>query len=159
MLVWLVVGSQGEPTFKGTAEQRDIFDMFDLNHDGVVGKEEFGTIVRALGENPSLKDIDELFSKASGGDSSVTWDQFASSVGPRLSGGNFTQEQIIEMFKVFDKDGDGHVSANEIRSVMAGVYGEPLTEAEIEEIIKLSDVDGDGQINYSEFVRLVLNQV
>jgi hypothetical protein len=40
------------------------------------------------------------------------------------------------------------VSANEIRSVMAGVYGEPLTETEIEEVIKMADVDGDGQINY-----------
>ena len=59
---------------------------------------------------------------------------------------------------MFDKDGDGHVSANEIRSVMAGVYGEPLTEPEIEEVIKLADVDGDGQIDYKEFVRLVLNQ-
>jgi len=34
---------------------------------------------------------------------------------------------VVEMFRVFDKDGDGQVSANEIRSVMAGVYGEPLT--------------------------------
>ena len=24
------------------AEQRDVFDMFDANHDGVVSKEEFG---------------------------------------------------------------------------------------------------------------------
>jgi len=133
--------------------------MFDANHDGVVTKEEFATIIRALGENPSLKDIDDLFSKASGGGSTCSWDQFSSSVSARLTGGNFSGEQIVEMFKVFDKDGDGHVSANEIRSVMAGVYGEPLTEPEIEEIIKLADVDGDGQIDYGEFVRLVLNQV
>lgn len=115
------------------------------------------SIIRALGENPSVKDIDELFSKAATGDN-LTWDQFASNISSKLTGGNFTTEQIIEMFKVFDKDGDGHVSANEIRSVMAGVYGEPLTEAEIEEVIKLADVDGDGQINYTEFVRLVLNE-
>ncbi|KAH9255059.1 hypothetical protein BASA81_006818 [Batrachochytrium salamandrivorans] len=113
------------------AEQRDIFDMFDSNHDGVVTKDEFGT---------------------------MTWDQFAANISSKLSGGSFTTEQIVEMFKVFDKDGDGHVSANEIRSVMAGVYGEPLSEAEIEEVIKLADVDGDGQINYTEFVRLVLNE-
>lgn len=88
----------------------------------------------------------------------MTWDQFAANISSKLSGGSFTTEQIVEMFKVFDKDGDGHVSANEIRSVMAGVYGEPLSEAEIEEVIKLADVDGDGQINYTEFVRLVLNE-
>lgn len=67
-------------------------------------------IIRALGENPSLKDVDDLFNAASGGGSTVSWDQFQSSVSSRLSGGNFSPEQIIEMFKVFDKDGDGHVS-------------------------------------------------
>jgi calmodulin len=122
-----------------------------------VDKEEFGIIIRALGENPSLKDIDDLFNKSASG-SEMTLDSFMNAIQPRLSGGNFTSEQIVEMFKVFDKDGDGHVSANEIRSVMAGVYGEPLTEAEIEEVIKLADVDGDGQIDYNEFVRLVLNK-
>lgn len=60
---------------------------------------------------------------------------------------------------IFERKQDGQVSANEIRSVMAGVYGEPLTETEIEEVIKMSDVDGDGQINYNEFVTLVLNKV
>ena len=54
--------------------------------------------------------MDDLFSKGSGGGSTMTWDQFASSISSKLSGGNFNQEQIIEMFKVFDKDGDGHVS-------------------------------------------------
>jgi len=39
----------------------------------------------------------------------MTWDQFASTISPKLSGGNFSPEQIVEMFKVFDKDGDGHV--------------------------------------------------
>ena len=38
------------------------------------------------------------------------------------------------------------MSANEIRTVMCSVYGEPLSEVEIEEVIKLADVDGDGQV-------------
>jgi len=139
------------------AEIRDVFDMFDEDHDGSLTKFEFATVVRALGENPSLKDVDELFEKAAAG-GTVTLDSFLTNVASRLAAREFTAEQVVEMFRVFDKDGDGQVSANEIRSVMAGVYGEPLTEAEIEEVIKMSDVDGDGQINYSEFVQMVLNK-
>lgn len=75
---------------------RDVFDMFDANHDGSVDKSEFGNVIRALGENPSLKDIDELFSKNASGDQ-MSLAEFLNGVAPRLSGGTFTSAQIIDM--------------------------------------------------------------
>jgi hypothetical protein len=78
--------------------------MFDENHDGQVTKVEFGNVIRALGENPSLKDIDDLFDKNAGG-SEMALDTFLNSVGPKLAAKEFTTEQVVEMFRVFDKDG------------------------------------------------------
>jgi len=78
--------------------------MFDENHDGKVDKTEFGNIIRALGENPSLKDIDDLFNKAASG-GSMDLSTFISDVGSRLAAKEFTAEQVVEMFRVFDKDG------------------------------------------------------
>jgi calmodulin len=58
-----------------------------------------------------------------------------------------SEEEIKEAFKVFDKDGNGFISAAELRHVMTNL-GEKLTEGEVDEMIREADVDGDGQINY-----------
>lgn len=66
-----------------------------------------------------------------------------------------SQEEIQEAFKVFDKDGNGYISAAELRHVMTSL-GEKLTEEEVDEMIREADVDGDGQINYEEFVKMMV---
>ena len=64
-------------------------------------------------------------------------------------------EELIEAFKVFDKDGNGFISAAELRHVMTNL-GEKLSDDEVDEMIKEADVDGDGQINYAEFVKMMV---
>ena len=58
-----------------------------------------------------------------------------------------TQEEIKEAFRVFDKDGNGHISAAELRHIMTNL-GEKLTDEEVDEMIQEADIDGDGHINY-----------
>jgi calmodulin len=60
---------------------------------------------------------------------------------------NDTEEELIEAFKVFDQDGNGLISAGELRHVMTNL-GEKLTEEEVIEMIREADFDGDGHINY-----------
>ncbi len=64
-------------------------------------------------------------------------------------------EEIKEAFKVFDKDGNGYISAAELRHIMTNL-GEKLTDEEVDEMIREADVDGDGQINYDEFVDMMM---
>lgn len=62
-----------------------------------------------------------------------------------------SEEEVREAFKVFDKDGNGFISAAELRHVMTNL-GEKLSDTEVEEMIREADTDGDGQINYDECV-------
>ena len=55
--------------------------------------------------------------------------------------------EIKEVFRVFDKDGNGFISAAELRLVMSNL-GEKLTDEEVDEMIRKADIDGDGQVNY-----------
>uniref|UniRef100_A0A8C5WFV4 EF-hand domain-containing protein n=1 Tax=Leptobrachium leishanense TaxID=445787 RepID=A0A8C5WFV4_9ANUR len=53
--------------------------------------------------------------------------------------------QKKEDFQVFDKDGDGFISAAELRHVMTSL-GEKLTDEKLDEMITEVAIDGDGQI-------------
>eukprot|EP00294_Goniomonas_avonlea_P007084 CAMPEP_0114554350 /NCGR_PEP_ID=MMETSP0114-20121206/8167_1 /TAXON_ID=31324 /ORGANISM="Goniomonas sp, Strain m" /LENGTH=76 /DNA_ID=CAMNT_0001739399 /DNA_START=441 /DNA_END=671 /DNA_ORIENTATION=- len=67
-----------------------------------------------------------------------------------------TEEDIVEAFRVFDKDGAGTISAAELRHVMTNL-GEKLTDEEVDEMIREADVHGDGVIDYRAFTKIILN--
>uniref|UniRef100_A0AAY4B228 EF-hand domain-containing protein n=1 Tax=Denticeps clupeoides TaxID=299321 RepID=A0AAY4B228_9TELE len=52
------------------------------------------------------------------------------------------------------QDGNGYISAAELRHVMTNL-GEKLTDEEVDEMIREADIDGDGQVNYEEFVQMM----
>ncbi|EDO29449.1 predicted protein, partial [Nematostella vectensis] len=53
--------------------------------------------------------------------------------------------------RVFDRNGDGYISAEELR-VAVTTLGDALTQDEAEELIGMLDQDGDGKLGYEEFV-------
>ena len=58
------------------------------------------------------------------------------------------------------QDGNGYISAAELRHVMTNL-GEKLTDEEVDEMIREADIDGDGQVNYEgkapRFLSLLCN--
>ncbi|TRY83607.1 hypothetical protein DNTS_022091 [Danionella cerebrum] len=63
-------------------------------------------------------------------------------------------EEIREAFKVFDRDGNGFISKQELGVAMRSLGYMP-NEVELEVIIQRLDMDGDGQVDFEEFVALL----
>ena len=57
------------------------------------------------------------------------------------------QSELQEAFQVFDTDGNGYISASELKQVMSNL-GENMTDEEINEMLREADLDGDGQISF-----------
>jgi Ca2+-binding EF-hand superfamily protein len=55
---------------------------------------------------------------------------------------------------VFDLNGDGVISTNELSKAMKEA-GEELTEDEIKELLDTVDYDHSGTLNFQEFLRLM----
>jgi Ca2+-binding EF-hand superfamily protein len=49
--------------------------------------------------------------------------------------------------QIFDKDGNGFITASELRNAMLNL-GEKMTAAEVDEMIGDADVNADGKLNY-----------
>ena len=55
------------------------------------------------------------------------------------------------------QDGDGLITAEEIRVTMTGL-GEELSDTELTAMLTEADLNGDGYIDFSEFSLLMKNQ-
>ena len=64
------------------------------------------------------------------------------------------EEEIREAFRAFDKDGNGFISAADLRHVITNL-GEKLTDEELDEIIRETDINGDGQVNCEKLVTVL----
>ncbi|KAJ1883718.1 myosin II light chain, partial [Kickxella alabastrina] len=60
--------------------------------------------------------------------------------------------EFVQAFQVFDREGNGFISAGELRYVLTSL-GEALSDAEVDELLKGVPMDKHGNINYEEFVR------
>lgn len=58
------------------------------------------------------------------------------------------------MFRYFDGDGDGKISATELRAYF-GSIGEHMSYEEAEAVINELDSDGDSQLNFEDFLQLM----
>ena len=68
-----------------------------------------------------------------------------------------SQEKLHAAFKMFDKDGGGSISTDEIKQVLS--FGQNLDEAVIQQIINQVDENGDGEISYEEFATMMLKNI
>jgi len=72
-------------------------------------------------------------------------------------GAKSEREELISVFKTFDIDGDGSISAEEFRKGMM-TLGHHLSAKEVKGLMNEVDADGNGEIDYEEFVELLLNE-
>lgn len=66
-------------------------------------------------------------------------------------------DDFREAFRLFDADGDGKISGEELRSYFAWA-GEDVAAEEADRVIRDFDSDGDGLMDYGDFLRLVLEK-
>ena len=103
--------------------------------------------MRSLGQNPTEAELQDMINEVDiDGNGTIDFPEFLTMMARKTKGGD-SDEEIKEAFRVFDKDGNGFISSEELRQVMVNL-GENLTKEEIDEMIREADIDGDGQVNY-----------
>lgn len=139
------------------AELREIFRSFDRNNDGSLTQLELGSLLRSLGLKPSSEQLEGLTNKADTNNNGlVEFSEFIALVAPDLlpAKSPYTEEQLTALFRVFDRDGNGFITAAELAHSMARL-GHALTADELAGMIREADTDGDGRISFPEFARAI----
>ncbi len=137
-------------------ECREVFDLFDKDKDGTITIKELADVLRALGANPSPADVELMFKETDIDNSGkLEFEEFLTLFQTKISFPGL-EEDLIDAFRIFDKELSGTVSVQELKHVMT-TLGEALTEEEAEELIKEADINGDGSIKYELFVKRMVS--
>ncbi|KAK1361935.1 putative calcium-binding protein CML16 [Heracleum sosnowskyi] len=135
---------------------KEIFQRFDMDKDGSITQLELAALLRSLGIKPKGDQIHALLNKLdANGNGSIEFDELVEAILPNLNEEVLiTQDQLLEVFRSFDRDGNGYITTAELAKQMAKM-GQSLTYAEISELMKEADTNGDGVLNFNEFATLM----
>ncbi len=138
-------------------ECKEVFDLFDKDKDGAIETKELGYVLNALGFNPTQSELLEMINEVDvDGSGKIKFQAFLE-LYKRKKNASDSEEDLIEAFKVFDKDGNGIIEASELRHLLMNI-GNKLSEEEADEMVREADIDGDGLINYHELVKILITK-
>ena len=132
----------------------EIFDMWDVDGDNMVGANEIRQILQSMGREASNEEIMNFLKVADKNNSgSIEKNNFMKALEETFSISEEFKNEIYDSFKIFDVKNDGKISINNLKNILSK-YGQEnqFNENDINEIIQLIDPDKTGFVNYQEFI-------
>ncbi|GAA5893544.1 hypothetical protein JCM5296_007485 [Sporobolomyces johnsonii] len=137
------------------AEAKEAFALFDKRGAGTIPPSSLGDVLRALGQNPTQKEVQDLANQVGGDIDFGTFMNILNRPGGFEPAG--TADEFIRGFQVFDKEGNGYIGQGELKYILTSL-GEKLSDEEVDELLKGVKVTPEGNINYVTFVQQILGQ-
>uniref|UniRef100_A0A0D6R4T0 EF-hand domain-containing protein n=1 Tax=Araucaria cunninghamii TaxID=56994 RepID=A0A0D6R4T0_ARACU len=139
------------------SELESAFKVFDANGDGLISWQELGEALRSVGHKDFH--VDEGLLKLvvreadSNGDGFIDFAEFVELNTKNIEEGGCLRD-LRNAFHIFDEDGNGQISAEELQRVFNSM-GENFRIEECRRMIEGADCDGDGSVSFKEFLILM----
>jgi calcium-binding protein CML len=135
---------------KIVAELEQVFQRFDVNGDGKISSSELGSILGSMGHPATQEELDKMIREVDAdGDGHIDLQEFVE-LNTKGVDSNEALENLKDAFSVYDIDGNGLISAEELHRVLKSL-NEDCSLAECRKMINGVDRNGDGMINFEEF--------
>ncbi|KAL4384022.1 hypothetical protein GQ457_15G003970 [Hibiscus cannabinus] len=131
-------------------ELEAVFKKFDANGDGKISSSELGSIMGSLGQKPSDEELLNMIKEVDDdGDGFINFEEFVV-LNTKGVDSNDVLKDLREAFSVYDLDGNGSISAEELHQVLQSL-GDDCSIAECRRMISGVDSDGNGLVDFEEF--------
>ena len=137
----------------------DIFAKYDMDGNGCLDDQEIKMALKSyvLKHKDKKPQVDELLNQLElSGDYKLTKDDFRSMM-ICFIGNKDPIDEIIDVFKVFDKNLSAMIGPHELTHVF-GKLGLNLSEEESKILIKEGDTDSDDVIDFHEFIAIMISK-
>lgn len=133
-------------------ELKEIFKMYDRNNTGNITGRTLKFLLRGLGDNVNEEEVDnKLKEMDEDGNGTIDFHEFLLYMLQKVNKQNL-YEDIIEIFRIFDRQDSGTLTKTEIKIITNGL----LDEDSIDKFCEEADEENQGEINYREFLRKLL---
>ncbi|KAG0308928.1 hypothetical protein BGZ97_013216 [Linnemannia gamsii] len=131
-------------------EIKQAFALFDPQNTGRIEPQAFHQILNILGD-------EELKATIRIPTHPLTLEEFTALVSRYDSDeSKDPEEPYRRAFRSINRDGSGHVSAQELKVALDSFLGpNVLSEAKVDEVINEGDVSGEGRITVEEFLKII----
>ena len=89
------------------------------------------------------------------GDNEIDFEEFLILMSSKKPSKDDPDKELRDAFAVFDKDGSGSISRNELKTLMKNL-GQSLSDAELDAMMDEVDTDGNGEIDFQEFKQMMV---
>lgn len=133
------------------ADFKKAFEVHDAEGSGHIPASQLGTVLRSLGYKLTEADIQELLGPKP--KASISFSEFIAMMTKDVLVTD-PEDEFKQVFRVFDRNGDGFVSCAELRQAMT-TLGQKLSTEDVDEMIRVADKDAKGKLTFDEFVTMV----
>ena len=137
---------------KEISELKQVFKAFDKNNDGQIDFEEFKKGLKEIkSQHFSEQEISEYFSSIdTDKNNKIDYTEFLAATLEKKT--YLQKERLFEAFCMMDKDNDGKITRDELKSVLKL---ESADDKLIADLMNKADTNKDGVIDYQEFLNFM----
>ncbi|KAF5950870.1 hypothetical protein HYC85_012863 [Camellia sinensis] len=151
-----------DTTASGTAEFRSAFDVLDVDNDGKISRDDLRNFYSGFsaggGEAAAEEVVGTMMSVAdSNKDGYVEYDEFEKVLDSRRNGSRGGERLGVmeEAFRVMDRDGDGRVGEEDLRSYLRWA-GFEASDEDIKAMIRLGGGGGENHgVTFDGFLQIL----
>ena len=136
------------------AEYKAAFDIVDKDLDGLINASELDDIFKRLEQKYNQIEIEEMINEIDiDSNKAIDFKEFLALMTKKIKDYEI-EDELLETFKVFDKDGNGYISLDELKDIITRL-DENISDLEVQEMLKEADDDNDGKLSFEEFVKVM----
>mmetsp|Transcript_14933 Transcript_14933/g.21093 ORF Transcript_14933/g.21093 Transcript_14933/m.21093 type:complete len:149 (-) Transcript_14933:246-692(-) len=134
------------------AELKEVFALFDKDGGGTISPDEIGAVLKRFGHSYNTNQLNQIIKsidKDQNGE--IDFEEFKEMMEENKDATEADLDAELKYaFGVFDKDGDGNISAEEIMTVMQQL-NEKIDKETVNLMVQSVDTDNNGSIDFDEF--------
>ena len=136
------------------SDLKEVFSLFDTKDVGFITSRDLSICFTSLGYNPTEAECQDLINEVSpNGDGYLRFPEFVSMMSDKQEAED-GDEELKEVFHVFDSKGNGFIEASELKHVMANL-GEDISDEEAIHLIRTVNSNGHDFLDYEHFLILI----
>ncbi|XP_075261529.1 neo-calmodulin-like [Convolutriloba macropyga] len=137
-------------------EFKEAFDYFDVELSSHLPVEKLEQHLIDMGYNPTDMELDKFELEVDPDNTGYyNFDAFMKMVAYILRAGDDIEEDLAQVFRLFDPDSSGSISTKEIIDILKEIDPK-MPRKEIDEMIADADPDGSGEITFDEFKHMMM---